>query len=104
MEVVFPAYQTALDHLPEEPTPLTLPALKGFFFQAEDMEDDSDQHHPEGAAADETPGGHTQNQPEGVIPAADPTAHQVPPANLVAPPDGPAQETILHQLTSDPGH
>ena len=65
------------------------------------MEDDSDQHHPVGAAAGETPGGHTQNQPEGVIPAADPTADQVPPANLVAPPDDPAQETILQQYHPD---
>jgi hypothetical protein len=50
LDVVFPAYQTALDNLPEEPTPLTLPALKGCFFQTEDMEDDSAQQHPEGAA------------------------------------------------------
>jgi hypothetical protein len=59
LEVVFPTYQAALDSLPEEPTPLTLPALKGCFFHPEDMEDDSAQQQNEGAAAEENPGYHT---------------------------------------------
>ena len=32
MEETFPDYQTALASLPEEPNPVTLPALKGRFF------------------------------------------------------------------------
>ena len=96
MDVVFPAYQTALDNLPVEPTPLTLPSLKGCFFQTEDMEDDSAQQHPEGATKLETPGDETQNPPEGAIPTADPAAAQVPPVTPVVPPDGPAQEPVVH--------
>ncbi len=77
--MVFPAYQEALDNLPEEPTPLTLPALKGCFFQTEDMKDDSTHQHHEGAAALETPGDQPQNPLAGAIPTVDPAAAQGPP-------------------------
>ena len=97
MDVVFPAYQTALDNLPEEPTPLTLPALEGCFFQTEDMEDDSAQQHPEGAIDLETPGDHTQNPLEGAIPTVDPAAAQGPPVNSVVTPDGSAPEPVALQ-------
>jgi hypothetical protein len=86
MDVVFPAYQTALDNLPEEPTPLTLPALKGCFFQTEDMEVDSAQQHPEGEAALATPGDQPQNPLEGAIPTVDPAAAQGSPTTPVVTP------------------
>jgi hypothetical protein len=38
MEVTFPDYQTAMASLPEEPSPFTLPALQGRFFQPYDMD------------------------------------------------------------------
>jgi hypothetical protein len=35
LEETFPAYQTALDNLPEEPTLVTLPTFKGRFFETD---------------------------------------------------------------------
>ena len=41
LEETLPDYQTTLDSLPEEPDPVTLPVLKGSFFQLEDMDAES---------------------------------------------------------------
>ena len=84
VEVVFPTFQAALDNLPEEPTPLALPALKGCFFQPEDMEDDSDHQQREGAATSEAPGTLPQNPLAGVNPTEDHAAAQGPPETSAA--------------------
>jgi hypothetical protein len=48
----FVACQTALDSLPEEPAPVTLPALKGRFFQSDDIDAEAVEDPPVHAAAD----------------------------------------------------
>jgi len=47
MEETFPDYQTALASLPEEPNPVTHLALKGRFFQLDDMDSEAAAEPPQ---------------------------------------------------------
>ena len=91
-EVVFPTYQRALDNLPEEPTPITLPALKGSFSHPEDMEDDAAEQHTRTTPRPATSGAQTQEPLGEAAPAVDPVAAQGPTATPVGAPAGAAPE------------
>ena len=45
MEVTIPDHQAALANLPDEPDPVTLPALMGWFFQTDDMDTEAPGNH-----------------------------------------------------------
>ena len=95
--MVFPAYQTALDNLPEEPTPLTLPALQGCFFQPEGMEDDSDRQQREEMAASAAMTTIPQTLLAGPNPTVDPAAAHGPPVTPATNLDGSGPGPVTQQ-------
>jgi hypothetical protein len=99
---LFPAYQTALANLPEEPTPLLLPALKDTFFTMEDMDDDYDEHQTAEGAASDPQGVQLQVPPEEANAMAHPAAAQVPPGTPVIPPAGATPAPTVQQTAARP--